>query len=125
MLSKFTRTLLIRDGGRRRRAHRVIMERLLGRPLSDNEHVHHLDKNPLNNDPANLQVMTKAEHERLEERRRHPDTRPCAVCGAIFTVNPRKRGRNKCCSHPCAQSLRVAGRKAQALRARHRREAAP
>lgn len=33
MLSKATRTRLIWDGGRKRRAHRVIMERLLGTPV--------------------------------------------------------------------------------------------
>jgi hypothetical protein len=32
----------------------VIAERLLGRPLRADEHVHHRDKNPLNNDPTIL-----------------------------------------------------------------------
>lgn len=38
------------------------MERALGRRLSFNEVVHHKDGNTLNNDPANLEVMDRAEH---------------------------------------------------------------
>ena len=43
MLSKHTRTRLIYDGGKKRRAHRVIMERHLGRPLAEHEDVHHIN----------------------------------------------------------------------------------
>jgi HNH endonuclease len=42
--------------------HRVIVEEHLGRPLTSNEVVHHIDHDPLNNDISNLQVMTRAEH---------------------------------------------------------------
>lgn len=116
-LSKATRTRLIWDGGRKRRAHRVIMERLLGRPLRVDEHVHHRDKNPLNNDPSNLEVMSKVAHERMhgDERQRYPDAKVCANCGSGFRVNPRKRKRNKCCSPSCAAAMRVAGRRRQVL----------
>lgn len=57
---------------RGRHEHREVAERLLGRPLARGEIVHHLDGNKRNNDPANLRVMTQAEHARLhaEERRR-------------------------------------------------------
>jgi hypothetical protein len=65
MLSPHTRTRLIWDGGKKRRAHRVIIERYLGRPLHPYEHVHHKDKNPLNNDLSNLELMLKKQHERL------------------------------------------------------------
>jgi hypothetical protein len=117
MLSKHTRTRLIRDNGKKRRAHRVIIERIIGRPLRPDEQVHHKDKNPLNNEPSNLELMTRAEHERLhgEERRIYPDEKTCCVCGSSFKPNPRKRGRQKCCSPICAQAVRIAGRKAQAL----------
>lgn len=118
MLSKATRTRLIVDGGKKRRAHRVIMERIIGRQLRDDEQVHHKDKNPLNNDPSNLELMSRTEHERLhgDERQRYSDEKACAVCGSTFKPNPRKRQRQKCCSQACAQSMRVAGRKAQASR---------
>jgi HNH endonuclease len=37
---------------------------MLGRPLLKGEVVHHRDNNKRNNDPANLKVITQAEHMR-------------------------------------------------------------
>lgn len=124
MLSQYTRTRLIRDGGKRRRAHRVIMERLIARPLRADEQVHHKDKNPLNNEPSNLELMRRAEHERLhgDERRQYPDEKVCLVCGARYKPNPRKRKRQKCCSFECAMAMRIAGRRAQAASSRKSRQ---
>ena len=42
--------------------HRLIMENEIGRTLSDDEIVHHIDKNKLNNRIENLQIVTRAEH---------------------------------------------------------------
>jgi hypothetical protein len=44
------------------REHRLIMEDILGRYLLEDEIVHHIDENGLNNCPSNLQVMTASEH---------------------------------------------------------------
>lgn len=55
----------IRDGGKQRHEHRVVMERKLGRALLANEDVHHIDGNKLHNRIDNLEVMTKSEHTRL------------------------------------------------------------
>lgn len=52
----------VKDGGRHQ--HRVVAERMLGRPLFKGEIVHHKDGNKKNNDPANLAVMTQAQHMR-------------------------------------------------------------
>ena len=41
-------------GGRKIPLHRLIVEEREGRRLSSNEVVHHVDRNPLNNDPDNL-----------------------------------------------------------------------
>lgn len=44
--------------------HRVIIEAIIGRTLKKDEVVHHRDHNKLNNDPANLLIMTHSEHAR-------------------------------------------------------------
>lgn len=44
------------------RKHRWLMENHLGRKLKENEHVHHIDGNKLNNDLSNLEVLTPREH---------------------------------------------------------------
>lgn len=48
-----------------RHEHRVVAERMLGRPLAHDEIVHHIDGDKHNNSPNNLIVMTQAEHIRL------------------------------------------------------------
>ena len=48
-----------------RHKHRVIAEQMLGRKLYKGEVVHHKDRNKLNNDPSNLEIMTQSEHARL------------------------------------------------------------
>lgn len=44
--------------------HRVIMARELGRPLRDDEIVHHRDEDKKNNDPENLELTTHEDHSR-------------------------------------------------------------
>ena len=41
---------------------RVIMESILGRKLRRDEHVHHKDGNPLNDEPENLEVLNISDH---------------------------------------------------------------
>ena len=48
--------------------HRVIASKKIGRPLRDNEVVHHRDGNKLNNKPSNLQVMTRSEHWKTQRK---------------------------------------------------------
>lgn len=45
--------------------HRQISEIILGRQLTDDEVVHHIDENPQNNDPKNLLIMYREDHIRL------------------------------------------------------------
>ena len=54
----------IRVDGRKIAVHRHVMELKLGRKLTSAEIVHHVDWNPLNNDPDNLVILTRAQHQR-------------------------------------------------------------
>ena len=47
------------------RQHRLVMEAHIGRYLTDDEAVHHIDYDRSNNDISNLQLMTRAEHSSL------------------------------------------------------------
>ena len=48
-----------------RHEHRVVMEKIIGRPLKSDELVHHIDGNQHNNDPSNLQLVSHEEHARI------------------------------------------------------------
>lgn len=56
--------------GSNRYVHREIAEEKLGRKLTKDEVVHHKDKNIHNNDPENLEVMTRSEHMKLHHKER-------------------------------------------------------
>lgn len=47
-----------------RHEHRRVAEDIIGRPLLSSEVVHHKDHNKLNNDPSNLEVMSRQKHMR-------------------------------------------------------------
>lgn len=54
-----------RREGKPRYEHRLVMEQRIGRLLTQQEIVHHVDENPANNDPSNLWVFPdKASHSR-------------------------------------------------------------
>lgn len=52
--------------------HRLVMAQKLGRPLKTSEHVHHIDRNKANNDPANLMLVTASEHAHMHGGKRGP-----------------------------------------------------
>lgn len=47
------------------KAHRLVMEKYHGRILEDNEVVHHLNNDGLDNRVSNLKVMNKIDHDRM------------------------------------------------------------
>lgn len=51
--------------------HAVVMEEYIGRKLTQDECVHHIDHCKTNNDISNLQLMTKSEHSKLHALERN------------------------------------------------------
>lgn len=83
--------------------HRKVMEEHLGRKLRRDEIVHHKDGNKLNNDIANLQVMTRAEHDAEHNAPVNPVSKECLICGKWFTPLPANRKKQVTCSRSCGQ----------------------
>ena len=50
--------------------HIVLMENHLGRPLKDDEEVHHKDENPKNNALSNLVLTTHPEHAKTHSKKK-------------------------------------------------------
>lgn len=42
--------------------HRLVMEEVLGRPLTENENIHHKNGDKSDNRPQNLEIMSNSEH---------------------------------------------------------------
>jgi len=58
----------IRVNGKKQRVSHIVMNGL-GYTITDNEVVHHIDRNPQNNNPDNLVIMTEREHAMLHHPR--------------------------------------------------------
>lgn len=78
---------LVVSFGRRVSPHVAVVERVLGKHLPVGAEVHHVDENPLNNDPCNLVVCPSAAyHKLLHQRQRAFDAcgnyhwRRCHIC---------------------------------------------
>lgn len=69
-------------------AHRHIMELSLGRYLSDDEVVHHINEDKKDNRIENLQLLSRSEHSKLHT---HVDQIECicGYCGSVFYLGPR------------------------------------
>lgn len=61
--------------------HRVVASEKIGRWLTTEEHVHHIDGNKTNNSPENIMILTASEHSILEwEDRPRQERKKCRIC---------------------------------------------
>lgn len=88
---------------------KAIMEVYLNRKLHIDETVDYIDKNPLNNDFNNLQILIRSEHAKLDAIRRKPVFLICDYCGKQFEatktqVTDRNTGRKHTsfCTRSCS-----------------------
>lgn len=70
--------------------HQLVVEEMIGRYLDTRrEHIHHIDGNPGNNDPANLQIVDPGIHHRFHHGWKLIGTewhKPCGPCGQFLKV---------------------------------------
>ena len=66
--------------------HTLIAERFFGGPLPENNVVHHIDENKLNNHPSNLMICSRNHHHTVHRQIKakkesgHSDWRKCWIC---------------------------------------------
>lgn len=65
------------EKNKRRYEHRIVMENLIGRKLTADEHIHHLNGDSSDNSINNLVILSNSEHRKLEtiKAERGPDGR--------------------------------------------------
>lgn len=68
--------------------HRVLAENKIGRLLGPGEDVHHRDEDKSNNDPSNLEVLTKPDHARLHAPEKDLVLVNCPVCNKEIRIKP-------------------------------------
>jgi len=88
--------------------HRFVLEKMLGRFLVSNEVAHHVDGNPLNNDPSNIELRTRSSHDSEHAVKPCMMVLRCAYCGKTFQkyawllgMLRRKGQKNFFCSREC------------------------
>lgn len=70
---------------------KLLMEQKIGRSLEPLEEVHHLDKNPLNNNISNLELRVKGEHQREHSTKYFDKEVTCAGCGMPFVWTAKRQ----------------------------------
>lgn len=101
--------------GARKRGVQCLLHRIVVGAQAGTE-VHHKNGNKLDCRRENLEETTASEHQRHHKNslvarnkasRVHPSEGVCRYCGQSYTKHPDHRGRQTCCSKPCAMALAV------------------
>lgn len=103
-IGKTTGYKYIRINGKDVGEHDLVMMKFLGRALREDEVVHHIDENKLNNSIENLAVMSRREHARLHNSR-GKTVKACARCGKERVIH----GRGLCdsCYRYCLKHKKI------------------
>ena len=84
---------------------KIIYELFINKKLEENETIDHIDKNPLNNNINNLQILKREEHAKLDAKRRKSLFSNCDWCGKYFQLTRnqlRKDTSGVFCSRSCS-----------------------
>lgn len=102
--------------------HRIVVENSIGRLLTDDEEVHHIDRDRHNNDISNLQLLTREEHRELHKIRTktYVDLK-CPICNNVRTVLKRDSVDKDqyCCSRHCERLFQLLSSEEQESRKRN------
>ena len=98
------------DGRKQPQEHRFVMEQSLGRKLTTQEDVHHINGDRADNRLENLMVMPHGEH--IRQHLYKPESKEllvCPWCGVKFEVWACRN--QECCSRTCHAYLMWARRR--------------
>lgn len=102
--------MLTLTNGSRILEHRFVMSKLIGRKLKETEAVHHGDRNGKNNDPKNLELLSRSAHSLLHGKDRKISYVKicCPQCKNVYKRQKRlvkyrtKKGQRVFCSKKCS-----------------------
>lgn len=84
--------------------HRVVVENWVGRYLTDDEVVHHINDNKKDNRLENLRLMSRKDHGHLHKKPRVYLEFVCPNCGCLFIMRskgPKTQPKEPKCSRKC------------------------